>query len=178
MMVLQNYILFQIGWFACVLSAAANQPLIGAILACIIIAVHISLSKDRLNEIALILFAMFIGMVWDGFLVWREWIVYPSGMLVPNAAPYWIIIMWGLFATTVNVSMAWLKNKILLATVFGAIAGPLAYYAASKMNALQFNDPSMAWIALSIGWAVLTPLLFRFAVYLEDQRMKKTGEVL
>jgi hypothetical protein len=99
-------------------------------------------------------------------------------MMVANIAPHWIVVMWGLFATTLNVSLAWLKQKLALAAMLGAVAGPLAYYAGYKLNALQFNNMSVTLIALAIGWALFTPLLIRLTVYLEWQELKKSGETI
>jgi len=84
---------------------------------------------------------------------------YTSGIVINNTAPYWIIVMWGLFATTLNVSLRWLKNRTMLAAFVGAIAGPLAYYGGQKLGAVQFLDTEFAFIALALGWAVFTPLL-------------------
>jgi hypothetical protein len=121
---------------------------------------------------------MLTGFMWDSFLVWRNWIDYSSGMMIANAAPYWIVVMWGLFATTLNVSLAWLKQKMVLAALLGAVAGPLAYYAGLKLNALQFGDMTVALVALALGWALFTPLLMRLTVYLEWQELKKSGEII
>jgi hypothetical protein len=178
MRVLFNFILFQIGWFACVLSAAAGNPVLGVGVAAVIIAIHLVMMKQKQHEIILIVSATLTGLVWDSFLVWRNWIDYPSGMLVSNMAPYWIVVMWGLFATTLNVSLAWLKQKLAFAALLGAVAGPLAYYAGYKLNALQLNDMSVALIALAIGWALFTPLLIRLTVYLQWQELKKSGETI
>lgn len=178
MRILLNFVLFQIGWFACVLSAAAGNPMLGVGVAAVIIAIHLAMANQKQHEIILIISAILTGLVWDSFLVWQNWIDYSSGMMITNAAPYWIVVMWGLFATTLNVSLAWLKQKMVLAALLGAVAGPLAYYAGFKLNALQFNDTTVALIALAIGWALFTPLLMRLTVYLEWQELKKSGETI
>jgi len=175
MPVLLNFILFQIGWFACVLSAADNKPMLGVTVAFVIVAIHVFMAKQKQHEVVLIISAMLTGLIWDSLLVWQNWIDYPSGMLHTNLAPYWIVIMWALFSTTLNVSLAWLKHKLLLAAVLGALAGPLAYYAGYKLNALQFNDINTALVALAIGWALFTPMLMRLSVILEWQGLKKAG---
>lgn len=178
MRVLFNFVLFQIGWFACVLTAAAGKPELGVGVAAVIIAIHLVMAKQKQHEVILIISAMLTGLVWDSLLVWRNWIDYSAGMLVTNVAPYWIVVMWGLFATTLNVSLAWLKQKLVLAAVLGAVAGPLAYYAGFKLNALQFEEMTIALMALAIGWALFTPLLMRLTVYLEWQELKKTGQTI
>ncbi|HKK05076.1 MAG TPA: DUF2878 domain-containing protein [Gammaproteobacteria bacterium] len=154
-----NFALFQLGWFGCVLTGAAGEPWIGALLAVAIVAWHLRWAPRPALELKLIGVAVGIGALWDTLLVYQGWLAYPSGMLLPFTAPYWIVIMWALFATTLNVSLRWLKGRALYATVFGAIGGPLAYFAGQRLGAVEFLDPRAALLALLIGWAVFTPLL-------------------
>ena len=158
-----NIILFQIGWFACVLSAANNHPLVGASISLFIIISHVLLSREYKQEIIIIVIAMVIGLFLDSFIISAGWITYTSGMLSDFIAPYWIVLMWALFATTLNYSLSWLRNKLLISAVFGAIAGPLAYYAGMKLGAVEFVNENNALISLSIGWAICTPLLLKLA---------------
>ena len=154
-----NFMLFQLGWFACVLSGAAGRPWLGAVLAIVIIGWHIWRAPRPEAELKLIGVALVIGAVWDSLLVWQGWLNYPSGMLLPYAAPYWIVIMWALFATTLNVSLRWLKGRWLYALAFGALGGPLAYFAGQRLGAVEFIDMRNALLALLVGWALFTPLL-------------------
>ena len=161
--ILTNVILFQIGWFSCVMSGAANRPWIGGIVALIIVSFHLFRAPDRQPELKLIMIALGIGAIWDSILVSQNWLTYDSGLFLPNMAPYWIILMWGLFATMLNVSLRWLRGRWVLAALFGAIGGPLAYYGGHRLGALEFGNESIAILALAIGWAVLTPVLMYLA---------------
>ncbi|HBO18265.1 MAG TPA: DUF2878 domain-containing protein, partial [Methylophilaceae bacterium] len=76
--------------------------------------------------------------------------------------PIWIFALWGLFASTLNLSLSWLKHYKFLAMLFGLLGGPLAYIAAEKLNAIQLIGP-YALISLAIGWALLTPLSLMMA---------------
>ena len=154
-----NFIAFQVGWFACVLGGANQLPWFGTLLVSIIIAIHLSRASKPRAELFLILIAIAIGSIWDSFLVWNGWLAYPSGTLVPDTAPHWILAMWGIFATTLNLSLRWLKGRWFIALVSGAIAGPLAYYAGARLWGVGFSEQTTALIALSLGWAVLMPLL-------------------
>ena len=162
-MTLSNIVLFQIGWFACVLSGAAQRPWIGALIATMIVLVHLLRAEVREAELKLVLIAVLIGAVWDSILVWQEWLQYSSGILVPNTAPYWIVLMWALFATILNVSLRWLRGRWLIAALAGAVGGPLAYYGGHRLGALQFGNEGVALMALAIGWAILTPVLMVLA---------------
>jgi hypothetical protein len=93
------------------------------------------------------------------------WLTYPSGMFLSYLAPYWIVAMWALFSTTLNVSLKWMKGHLLLASVFGAIGGPLAYLGGYRLGGVELTEPTAAMVALSIGWALMMPLL----MYLSDR---------
>ena len=95
--------------------------------------------------------------LWDSLLASSGLLVYRSGTLVAGTAPYWIVAMWLLFSTTLNVSLSWLKGRLLLAAVVGAISGPLAFYGGHKLGAVDFPDFGAAMLALAVGWALILP---------------------
>jgi Protein of unknown function (DUF2878) len=158
-----NVIAFQIGWFACVLGAAYGLPWFGTGAALAIVGWHLSYAANPRNELILVAIAAGMGALWDTALVALGWIQYEHGTLVPGAAPHWIVALWMLFATTLNVSLGSLKRNLGVAAAFGLIGGPLAYYGGAKLGALVLAEQSLALIALAVGWAVLTPLLLRLA---------------
>lgn len=157
--ILINFILFQAGWFACVLSAAYQQPWIGTLSALAIVAYHLSRAGRPLAEMKLIGLALLIGFFWDSLLVSSGLLIYQAGMLNEMIAPHWIIAIWALFASTLNVSLRWLKGHYLIAALFGMAGGPLAYYAGSKLGAVSLLDTFLSLAALGIGWAFIMPLL-------------------
>ncbi len=159
--VLANLIAFQIGWFACVLGGAYGQPWAGTALALTIAVVHLASSARPGDEARLLAIATALGAAWDSALVALGWVSYSAGTLLPGTAPVWIVAMWTLFATTLNVSLNWLKNRHLAAAAFGAVGGPLAYYAGMKLGAVRFADLGIAMAALALGWAVILPALLR-----------------
>ncbi len=150
----------QIGWFACVWGGANGMPALGAAAVALIVAIHLTYTAHRPGtELVLLLLAGLIGLLWDSALVALGWLSYPSGILVPGTAPYWIVAMWVLFATTLNVSLGWLKGRYLMAILLGGIGGPLAYYAGFKLGGVNFQSIELGLGAQAIGWAVLMPLL-------------------
>lgn len=157
----------QAGWFACVIGAANGMPWIGLFAVVLIVAIHLRLARRVGPELRLILSAVVIGLVADSLLVLAGLVRYPSGNWIEGLAPYWILAMWGLFATTLNVSMKWLRNRELLAVLFGAVGGPLAYLAGEKLGAITFVQPPYALVALALIWAFAMPLLVRLAVRMD-----------
>jgi hypothetical protein len=51
-----------------------------------------------------------------------------------------------------------MRNRHSVATIFGAIGGPLAYFSAEKIGAVIIID-NISYLALALGWAIITPLL-------------------
>lgn len=156
--VIANFCVFQIGWFACVFFAAHHLPWVASLIVGLIVVAHIFLAPRSLPEIKLVVIIMLIGCVWDSALLNLGWLDFNSGILIEKMAPNWILALWALFAITLNLSLAWLKPRLFSAALLGAIAGPLAYYGAANLGAVIFIKPLFAMIALSLGWAVLTPL--------------------
>lgn len=160
------------GWFACVLGAAHGMPWFGPLVVLALIALHLRLSKRAGPEIGLIVSAVVIGLVSDSLLVVTGLVSYPSGIWIDGMAPYWILAMWAMFATTMNVSFKWLRKRNALAAILGAVAGPLAYLAGQELGAITFNQPVPAIAALAVIWAVALPLLVVLA-----QRMDGMSEL-
>lgn len=157
--VFANFVLFQIGWFACVLSAAHGYPWLGTAIVAGIVGWHLRSAPRASEEVDLIAQVVLIGALWDSLLVLLGWISYPSGTLLSGTAPHWILAMWALFATALNVSMRWLKERLGLAAVLGAVCGPLSYWAAVRLGAVEFVHPARALVALAVGWMLIMPAL-------------------
>ncbi len=160
---LANFILFQVGWFACVLGGANDRPWLGTGIAVAIVAWHVARAGRPRDEMILALISAGIGALADSVLVASGWVRYASGTVVPGAAPVWLVAMWMLFATTLNVSLRWLRRYPFAAVALGAAGGPLAYWGGARLGAMEFVAPVAATAALGLGWAVLTPLLIRLS---------------
>lgn len=157
--VASNIVFFQIGWFSCVLSAAAHRPWIGLLVAIAVVVTHVLRAPMPKMELTLVGLTLAIGLVFDSILVWQGWLIYSSGILLQNVAPYWIVSLWVLFATLLNVSLRWMRGRWLIAALLGALGGPAAYYGGLRFGALEFGNMQAGLTALAVGWAVLTPLL-------------------
>jgi len=161
--VLANFILFQLGWFACVLGASSALPWAGTGIALLIVGWHLSRAAQPRRELVLILAAGAVGLFFETLLISSGTVHYPHGVLPGGLAPHWMVALWMLFATTLNLSLAWLKRRVALAAVLGAIGGPLAYAGGAKLGALVFVHEATGLLAIGAGWALLTPLLILLA---------------
>jgi hypothetical protein len=170
MSLLINFIAFQLGWFACVLGAANDLPWLGPIVVAAAVSLHLVRARRPRPELWLICFAMMLGLAIDSLLLATGWLSYPSGLWLPGLAPYWIVSMWALFATTLNVSMGWMRGRPLVAAVMGAIGGPLSYLAGEKLGGIELDQAAYALAALAVAWAVAMPLLSWLAGRLDGIR--------
>ena len=172
---IQNFILFQVGWLSCVIGGASSSyHWIGVAVVAAIIAVHLLRSNMINSEIMLILITTLLGTTWDSALMGAGLLAFNNGVVFDAIIPFWMVAMWALFATTLNVSMQWMKNRYLLAAIFGAIGGPVAYYAGHRLGAVEFSQVSTSLLVVGAGWAVMMPLLMhlstRFNGYRETDR--------
>ena len=166
---LLNILGFQIGWFACVIGSANQQPWLGVLISCLVILFHISRSHQQTFECKFLAAAVIIGIVFDGIPQSLGWITFSPVNFWPDILPPpWMIMLWALFASTMNISLSWLKHKKLLAMLIGAVAGPLSYWSGARLGALQLSNVSAAIIYLTIGWGIIVPVLLKIAASKDD----------
>lgn len=159
-----NFIAFQVAWFALVVGAARGWVWQGVMVAVLVMALHLLMSHRPLRELQLLLSVLVLGTVWDSALAATDVIRYSSGEWVTGVAPIWIVALWGLFATTLNVGLKFLRHRYLLAAAFGAIGAPLSFMAGMRLQALQFPDVNLGLVCVGAGWAVLMPVLMWLAI--------------
>ena len=166
--VVGNVVAFQFGWFACVLAAARGHDAVGIGIVAAIVVLHLWLAARPSLELGVIAAAVLVGAVWDGLLRTLGLLVYAA----PGPdwlAPAWILAMWALFGTTLNVSLRWLHARRLVAVLFGAVGGPMAFWAGQRLGAVQIPGPWPGLLAQAAGWAVILPVLMQLARRLDTQ---------
>ena len=189
-----NLLLFQLGWWALVLSAARGYPGLGLAVVAAILAWHLGFVRPLASEALLIGLAALIGLTFDSLLIATGWVSYgpPAAVaaqalgvathpvlasasfpttstgasLTATLPPLWMMALWANFATTLNLSLAGLQIRPWLAALLGLVGGPLAYSGGAGLGAMSFVSPLPALIALALGWALLTPLLLTLAATL------------
>ena len=160
-LVATNFLLFQAAWFAVILSAADGRAWIGSAAVAAVVGWHLAFSSRPAREALLVAAAVAVGAVLDSVVLASGSIVYTGHATA--WAPHWILALWALFATTLNVSLAWLHGRPWLAAGLGAVAAPLSYAAGVRLGAGRFVDMPLALTLLGAGWAAAMPLLVRLA---------------
>ena len=160
---LVNFVLFQLGWFACILGAAHGY-VSWAVLFCLAVAAfHLWQSSEPMQEGMLLLKILALGIFADTLLLQTGSLVFESKGLVPSLSPIWMWSLWVILGCTLNESMSWLRGRYVLAAVLGAIAGPLSYLAGVKLGAATWGNETQALVLLGLIWATAMPLLFWWA---------------
>ena len=157
--VVLNFVLFQLGWFACVLGAANQMPWLGFVIAASLAGIQLVFIANPVKELQLMLVASVIGATFDQLILNHGVVHYQANGWSPTIVPVWIIGLWVVFASTLNASLRWMRHRYVIAVLFGAIGGPLAYMAAEKLGAVTLTITPSSHIVLAVGWGVLTPLL-------------------
>ena len=155
-----NFLLFQGGWFICVLGAAGGHPLLAALAGLVPVLVHLALVRQPGREARLLLAALALGLVIDSLHLHTGILRFPAGGPFPALPPPWLLVLWLQFSTALHFSLAWLSGRPLVALAFGAIGGPLAYWAGVRLGAAGFGpDLGRCLVQIGIGWALAMVVL-------------------
>ena len=154
-----NFVLFQLAWVAFVLSAAYQLPWLGFMLGVSLVSIQLAFMPNPIKELQLVIVVCMIGAVFDQLLLNHGVVQYQAHGWSVGLVPVWIVGLWIAFASTLNVSMRWLRQSRLMAIALGAVGGPLAYMAAQKLGAVTLTITPSSHIVLAVGWAALMPLL-------------------
>lgn len=156
-----NVTLFKLGWLSVVFAAAAGLAEVGVVAVGVVLLIHLLRAQRKTDELIVLGAAGLIGLVWETFLLQTGALSYSQAGASGLLAPYWIVSMWMLFATTLNVSMNWLRKNFIVAAIAGAVGGPLSFLAGEKIGAVTVHDTGV-WL-IAAGWAVLLPLVAALA---------------
>jgi hypothetical protein len=156
--VVANFVVFQIAWFTCIGSVARDLSSLGLAVIAIAVAIHLISVRHRSNAMLLAASSLLLGIIIESILAMTHATQFDHSALAIGSAPLWMIAMWALFSTTLNVSMRWMRGKYMLSILLGAVAGPLSYLAGSKLGALSLPlDHSL--LIIGTCWAAAMPLL-------------------
>ncbi|KAA0692381.1 DUF2878 domain-containing protein [Halopseudomonas laoshanensis] len=163
-----NALLFQAGWFACVLGGTSVWLLVP--LAALI--VHFTWISSWAAEGKLVVSVMLAGAALDSFLLQMGVFQFTGE---PLLAPLWLVLLWAMLGTTLNHCLAWSAKPLWMACVLGAIAGPFSYFAGAALAEVRLPlGTQLSAVILAICWAIMYPLLHGFAhLYREQFRLRQ-----
>ena len=171
-----NFLAFLAGWFGSVLGAAAGLPWVGPVIVLMVATLHLTIVPQPGKEARLLLLALLVGAVLDSLATSLGWLSFETGVVVEGLAPYWMVIMWVGFATTLNTCMRWLRPYPVLAFVLGFVGAPLSYALGAKLGALTVSTDPVALLGLGLSGGIALPLLYHFAKRY-DGTLTPTGDM-
>jgi hypothetical protein len=126
------------------------------------IAFHIWHSPAPKLELSFLLKVLTFGILTDTFLMYLGFLDFKDAWPTPLLSPIWMWTLWLLVASTINSSLSWLRGKLVLGVVLGAICGPLSYEAGIRLGAANWGSGSqiLGLALISLVWAVAMPLFF------------------
>ena len=157
-----NFVLFQLGWFACVLGAA-HQKVFWAVAGTLVyIVLHAWHTPFPKAETKLLLKALAFGVISDTLIVNLGYLTFYDPWPSPYLSPLWMWVLWVLVATTINRSLSWLRGRPVLGAFLGGICGPMSYEAGVRMGAGAWGPGGQVtgFILVGIAWAIAIPLFF------------------
>jgi uncharacterized protein DUF2878 len=167
MSALTNFVAYQAVWFIAVFGAARGTPWPAVASLAVFAGGQLGCSASRRSDLKLMALALVCGLLLDGSLAMSGLLRYatPAPALPPGGAPLWILALWVSFSLTLNHSLAWLRGRLSVAVLLGALGGPLAYAAAGRLaGVVVFSAPrGVAVAALACGWAIAMLALARGA---------------
>lgn len=156
---LWNLVAFNAAWFGLVVIGNLFIPI-----AAIILCVQLWYFQATKNEILLICLVATIGIWLDFALVYSGVFIFPE----TEGIPFWLMILWLLFAGTIRHSLAFLAKSKVLQFVVGALFAPLSYLAGAKLSVV-YLVPSLgfSYLLLACLWGPLMLVVFSLSRWLQ-----------
>ena len=157
-----NAVLFQLGWFACVLSPQHSWLLAVPLM---VLGVHLSWLSSWGAEGKLLLSTLLIGVILDSTLLHIGLFDFGQPRLL---VPLWLALLWPLLASTLRLCLAWTARPWWRSSLLGAASAPLSYYAGAQLAGVTLPyGTALTLLVLALIWAVLLPLLHLLAARLK-----------
>ena len=159
--VLVNLVLFQVGWFSCVLGAAHGVDWFGPVVVAAWVSLHVALQRDRRAEAFCVVAAFVLGYATDGLLVLGGAIEFHGDSAAFEPTRGWMLALWVNLAATLRLALGWLQGRPALAAILGGVSGPAAYFSAAELDAVSIPEPVAQGLSLiAVAWAIALPILF------------------
>lgn len=157
-----NFVLYNLGWVAAVIGASKGSAFTGPCFAVFSLAIHLLImQKTWIKELKFVFVAVFIGSLFDSILAQLGYVTFAANeYALFGVYPIWMSSLWAGFATTLSLSLRWIKGRFILGAMFGALGGPASLYAGSRLGAAVLNgDQTQILLMSGVEWAALIPLI-------------------
>lgn len=158
-----NALGFQVGWFVCIASIKYDQEIPALFFCAVMVGLHFFYSAARFHDLKLACIGLLLGMAIDSTLQYLSVISFYGWALGP-LSPFWLWMIWVMFALTLNSSLSFLQSKhVFLSAIAGLIFGPLSYLAGVKLGAAGFDNTLTHLATIGLIWMLVLPMLLHIA---------------
>jgi len=147
-----NAVLFQLGWFVCVLfgnfwaALFTGLTLLG----------HFAYSNRRREDLIALLLAICIGLLHDSILLGLGQIEFKDSVFI---SPLWVICVWALLGINLTHSLRWVYERPLIGGALGALCGPISYMAGAELSSAEWGRPLPEVIPVMVTmWLFVLPV--------------------
>ena len=159
MRLILNALGFPTSWWACIAGVGHGLEIPALLYGLALAVLHVVFAAKPWEEIQLAAIALVIGVVVDTLLQAASVIDF-YGWSLAFFSPFWLWLLWVLFAMTLNASLSFLQTTPRwLSALAGLVLGPLTYYAGAKLGAASFDGSFIHLGALALAWMMALPLL-------------------
>lgn len=150
-----NFVLFQAGWWLCVLGGSVWALVASAV----ITAFHLTLTDNPRLDLRMATLLLAMGVLHDNLLAVTGLLIFSSTL-----APVWILCLWWLLGLTLRHSLSYFYRRPGLAAIGGALGAVLAYGAGVTLSSAAWGASALLALAI-IGtlWLLVLPLHYALA---------------
>lgn len=149
MNLLTLFLVFQGAWFATVYGGSQGTSLSALIATAVVLGLLARVYPPR-GVLTRAGIGVLCGLVLDGAMVYFELTAFPA--FGDKILPLWMLCLWAVFAAILPYMVPWLAGRRMLGIVFGATGGPIAYFSAEKLGAIEVAG-LMGYAAVGLAWA-------------------------
>ena len=155
MNLLTLFLVFQGAWFATVWGGAQGTSL-WALAATVLVLGLLTRVYPARGVLMRAAIGVACGIVLDGAMVYFELTVFSA--FGDKVLPLWMLCLWATFAAILPYMVPWLAGRRVLGIVFGATGGPIAYFSAEKLGAIEVAG-LLGYSAVGLAWAAAMAVL-------------------
>lgn len=155
MNLLTLFLVFQGAWFATVYGGSQGTSLWALIATAVVIGLLARVYPPR-GVLTRAGIGVLCGLVLDGAMVYFELTAFPA--FGDKILPLWMLCLWAVFAAILPYMVPWLAGRRVLGIVFGATGGPIAYFSAEKLGAIEVAG-LVGYAAVGLAWAAAMAVL-------------------
>ncbi|MCH2100360.1 MAG: DUF2878 domain-containing protein [Planctomycetes bacterium] len=160
MNLLALFLVFQGAWFAIVYSGAQGNSVWAIAATAMALGLLIRMYSAR-GVLLRATIGASCGIVLDGTLIYFDLTTFPATCGLPfgeDVLPLWMLCLWSIFAAILPYMVPWLEGRRALGVVFGAAGGPIAYFSAEKLGAIEVAG-LLGYSAVGIAWSAAMAVL-------------------